>query len=200
MKTTLIKYLPVGAVDPVFALIKQQGVYLKIVKERKTRHGDYRRLSNGQHQITVNANLNQYRFLITLLHEIAHLMAFQHYGKQIKPHGKEWKRVFQHLVLPFLKPEIFPTDLLPVLARHFRNPKASSETDVHLVVALKKHDPINDKNYIFELPEGCTFRIYNGKIFQKGKKRIKRYECTELSTGKIYIFQPQAEVNLIKGP
>src|SRR5699024_5877939 len=129
MQETLEKYIPQPAVAPVFKLIKQQGVYLKIVRERKTRHGDHRRLPNWQHQITVNSNLNNYMFLITLVHEIAHLMAFEQYGRYIKPHGREWKYTFQHLMLPFLVPEIFPTDLLPILANHFRNPKASSETD-----------------------------------------------------------------------
>lgn len=200
MSTTLTKYLPERSVEPVFRLIKKHGVCLKIVKERKTRHGDYRRLPNGQHQITVNANLNRYRFLITLLHEIAHLLAFSHYGRRIKPHGKEWKQTFQHLMLPLLKPEIFPADLLPVLAQHFKNPKASSDTDAHLSIALRSYDSGSDKNYIFELPPGSTFRIYNGKIFRKGRKRIKRYECQELATGKAYIFQPNAEVELVKTP
>lgn len=198
MQETLEKYIPQRAVAPVFKLIKQQSVYLKIVRERKTRHGDYRRLPHGQHQITVNANLNKYRFLITLIHEIAHLMAFKKYGRYIKPHGREWKHTFQHLMLPFLIPEIFPVDLLPILANHFRNPKASSETDATLSIALKKYDPDNGRNFIYELPIGTIFRIYNGKTFQKGQKRIKRYECKELSTGKIYIFQPNAEVEVVK--
>jgi len=200
MKKILAKYLPERAVDPVFELVKEYGIYLKIVSERKTRHGDYRRLENGQHQITINSNLNKYRFLITTVHEIAHLVAFEKYGRFIKPHGREWKITFQHLMLPFLKPEIFPKDLLPLLARHFKNPKASSDTDAHLSIALKSYDPKNDKNFIFEIPYGSTFRIYNGKVFKKGPKRIKRYECIELATGRIYVFQPNAEVELIKVP
>lgn len=200
MKNTLTKYLPEQAIEPVFGLIKEHGVYLKIVNERKTRHGDYRRLENGQPQITVNSNLNKYRFLITLVHEIAHLLAFQEYGRFIKPHGKEWKHTFKHLMLPFLNPSIFPQDLLPVLARHFKNPKASSDTDAHLSIALRSYDPKNDKNYIFEIPQGSTFRIYNGKVFLKGRKRVKRYECQELATGRVYIFQPNAEVELLKTP
>lgn len=198
MEAVLSKYLPQKAVKPVFALIKQEGVYLKIVNERRTRHGDYRRLPNGQHQITVNSNLNHYRFLITLVHEIAHLIAYKKFGRRIKPHGKEWKYTFQQLMLPFISPAIFPKDLLPIIARHFKNPRASSDTDAQLSIALKSYDPKNDKNYIFEIPYGSTFRIYNGKIFRKGRKRIKRYECEEISTGKVYIFQPNAEVELIK--
>ncbi|RXG27937.1 SprT-like domain-containing protein [Leeuwenhoekiella marinoflava] len=198
MKEILGKYIPEQAVDPVFELIKSFGVYLKIVDERVTRHGDYRRLADGGHQITVNTNLNSYRFLITLIHEIAHLVAFKKYGHRIKPHGKEWKHTFQNLMLPFIRPEIFPKQLLPVIANHFKNPKASSDTDAKLSLALKGFDPPSDKSYIFEIPTGSLFKIYNGKIFQKGTRRIKRYECKETATGKIYLFQPNAEVELLK--
>lgn len=198
MKNILEKYIPGHAVEPVFGLIESNQIHLKIVNERKTRHGDYRRMPQGTHQITVNANLNKYRFLITLIHEIAHLVAFEKFGRLIKPHGPEWKRTFQQLMLPFIRPEIFPMELLPLIARHFKNPKASSDTDAHLSVALKRFDAENDKNYIFEVPNGSIFRIYNGKVFRKGERRIKRYECIEVKTGKVYLFQPNAEVELLK--
>ncbi|WP_396591775.1 SprT-like domain-containing protein [Allomuricauda sp. R78024] len=198
MDDVLQKYLPDLAVAPCFTLIQQHGVHLKIVSHRVTRHGDYRKLPNGLHQITVNASLNKYRFLITLVHEIAHLVAFEKYGRFIKPHGLEWKNTFQHMMIPFIRPEIFPSKLLPIIANHFKNPKASSSTDARLSIALKAFDIEERKNnYVFELPIGSTFRLYNGRLFKKGKKRVKRYECIELSTGRLYLFQPNAEVELI---
>lgn len=198
MVEILTKYLPQAAAEPAFEMIKTHQVHLKIVNERVSRHGDYRRMPDGRHQITVNASLNKYRFLITLVHEIAHLEAFTKYGRQIKPHGVEWKRTFQILMLPFLRPEVFPTQLLPLLALHFKNPKASSDTDAKLALALKQYDPENDKNYIFELPHGAHFRLYNGKIFKRGKQRVKRFECLEVATGKVYLFNPNAEVEFLK--
>lgn len=198
MDRILEKYLPSHAVPPVLQLIKNNNVHLKIVNERKTRHGDYRRMPDGSQQITVNANLNKYRFLITLVHEIAHLLAFEKYGRTIKPHGAEWKLTFRNLMLPFIRPEIFPNRLLPVIAAHFRNPRASSDTDARLSVALKSYDPENGKNYVFEIPVGGIFRIYNGKVFKKGPKKVKRYECLEVDSGRIYLFQPNAEVELLK--
>mgnify|MGYP003109024266 FL=1 len=198
MQEVLEKYIPKASVHPVFELIKTNNVHLKIVNERVTRHGDYRKMPTGQHQITVNANLNAYRFLITLVHEIAHLVAFQKYGRTIKPHGMEWKRTFQQLMLPFIRPEVFPNQLLPLLANHFKNPKASSDTDAKLSIALKQFDPPNDKNYIFEIPFGAHFRLYNGKIFKRGNKRVKRYECLEVATGRVYLFNPNAEVEFLK--
>jgi hypothetical protein len=199
MHEVLEKYLPDRAVTPCLELIQNSGVHLKIVNQRVTRHGDYRKMPNGSHQITVNATLNKYRFLITLVHEIAHLVAFEKFGRRIKPHGLEWKHTFQYMMLPFIRPEIFPSRLLPLLALHFKNPKASSDTDAKLSLALKSFDVQHtDKSYVFELPLGSVFRIYNGKLFKKGNKRVKRFECIEMATGKVYVFQPNAEVEYIK--
>lgn len=198
MSEILSKYLPEHAVHPCFELIKVNFVHLKIVNERITRHGDYRKDAKGFHLITVNASLNKYRFLITLIHEISHLVAFEKYGRHIKPHGEEWKLTFQRMMIPFIRPEIFPNQLLPLLAKHFRNPKASSDTDAKLSLALKQFDQKEtDKNYIFEIPMGSHFRIHNGKIFKKIALRVKRYECLEISSGRLYLFQPNAEVELL---
>jgi len=198
LSETLSKYIPEHAVKPVFELIVTNQVHLKIVNERVTRHGDYRKGLSGKHEITVNASLNKYKFLITLVHEISHLVAFEKYGRNIKPHGNEWKHSFQRLMIPFIRPEIFPHSVLPLLARHFKNPSASSDTDATLSLALKQFDVQNDKNHIFEIPYGTIFRIHNGKIFKKGALRTKRYECLEISSGRTYLFNPNAEVELIK--
>jgi hypothetical protein len=197
LNETLAKYIPEHAVKPVFELIVANQVHLKIVDERVTRHGDYRKGLSGKHEITVNASLNKYRFLITLIHEISHLVAFEKFGRNIKPHGNEWKYSFQIMMVPFIRPEIFPSNLLPLLARHFKNPTASSDTDATLALALKQYDAQNDKNYIFEIPYGCVFRIPNGKIFKKIALRVKRYECIEVNSGRIYLFNPNAEVEVL---
>lgn len=198
MEKILSKYLPERAVAPCAELIKTYGIYLKIVNERQTKHGDYQKLADGQHKITINASLNQYRFLMTLIHEVAHLVAFEKYGRGIKPHGKEWKNTFSALMLPFLRPEVFPESLLSPLAKHFRNPTASSDTDVALSLAMRDFDAQQRvKFYVFELPLGSYFRTQDGKIFQKGNKRIKRYECQELGTGRNYVIQPHALVELL---
>ena len=196
MKQQLKHYLPQKALKGVFNLLEHDHLEVVIKNERKTKHGDYRSLPNGLHRITVNANLNPYRFLITLVHEIAHYEAFSTYGKQIKPHGREWKHTFQRLMLPFLNPEVFPTQLLPLLANHFKNPKASSDTDIKLALALKQFDEPNGKTYIFEVPFGAEFELYNGRKFKKGNKRRTRFECVEIATGRLYLFNPNAEVEL----
>lgn len=200
MSEVLSKYLPEHSVIPCFELIKANSVHLKIVNERQTRHGDYRKGLSGKHEITVNANLNKYRFLITLVHEISHLVAFEKFGRDIKPHGVEWKMTFQQLMVPFIRPEIFPHSVLPLVANHFRNPTASSDTDAKLAFALKQFDERKpDIHFIHEVPSGSLFRIKNGRIFQKKGLRTKRYECVEVHTGRLFLFNANAEVEIIPG-
>lgn len=198
MQLLLLDFIPAQAHLKISAILTNDNLVVKVKNERKTKHGDYRELPGGKHQITINANLNPYRFLITLIHEIAHFEAFKTYGRLIKPHGKEWKRTFQHLMLPFLSPDIFPSELLPLLAQHFKNPKASSDTDTQLALALKRFNDANDKTYVFEVSLGQTFKLYNGRVFKRGNKRRKRFECVEVKTGKLYLFNPNAEVELLE--
>lgn len=197
MQDQLKNFIPEAARPGILKLLEHDQLVLKIKKERKTRHGDFRSLPNGKHQISINSNLNAYRFLLTLVHEIAHYEAYKEHGRFIKPHGKEWKHYFQRLMLPFLNPAVFPMELLPQLAKHFKNPKASSDTDVDLARAMKQYDAPNDRTSVHDIPAGSSFKLYNGKIFQKGRKRVKRIECIEIKTGKLYLFNPNAEVELV---
>lgn len=187
--------IPEAANEKVNRLLIDHPIRIKVVKKRKSKHGDFRRLSTGATQITINEQENPYRFLITLLHEIAHHVAFKNYGHRIRPHGKEWKNSFRQLSVPFLLETIFPQPLLSHFAQHLKNPKASSDTDQNLGLALKEFDPPTHKKAIFELSLGERFSLDNGRVFERGVQRRKRYECKEVSTGKIYLFQPNAEVN-----
>jgi len=62
---------------------------------------------------------------------------------------------------------------------------------------LKQFDLPNGKTFIFEVPEGAVFKLYNGKLFRKGLKRRTRFECTDMATGRLYVFNPNAEVELL---
>ena len=191
---TIELFVPPTSVTLLSKYLRQWEVNLVITRKRVTKHGDFRALHEGGHQITVNEMPNPYRFLITTLHEIAHLVAYKNFGRTIKPHGKEWKTTYKKIMLPFLTPNIFPEALLEILQSHFRNPKASSDADFKLVMALNKFDPVNEKNYIFELERGEVFEIHNGRRFIRGKKRVKRYECREVDTRRMYLFSPHAQV------
>ncbi|CAL2085592.1 SprT-like domain-containing protein [Tenacibaculum sp. 190524A02b] len=193
---SLKKYIPEKAVPLAEYLIQQHQINLKIVGQRQTKHGDFRRLPNGKMLITVNNNLNPYQFLLTLVHEIAHHVTYQKFGR-VQPHGKEWKTVFQHLMLPFLKPEIYPLEILPFLANYLKNPKASTDTDVKLSLALRGGMAESGKSFIFEVPNGSIFQFKN-TLYKRGSKRRTRYECLNLNNKRVYLFNQNAEVLLIE--
>lgn len=179
-------------------LIEQHHFTLKIVNQRQTKHGDFRQLPNGKFQITINNNLNKYQFLLTLIHEIAHHVTYQKFGR-VQPHGKEWKTIFQHLMLPFLQPEIYPKHILPFLAHYLKNPKASTDADVNLSLALKEYSRETGKSFIFEIPNGSLFR-FKKAIYKRGKKRRTRFECLNTANNKVYLFNQNVEVDLIHTP
>jgi hypothetical protein len=188
------KHIPENAIDLVQSLMELHDINLKIVNQRQTKHGDFRKLPNGKFQITINNSLNSYQFLLTLVHEIAHHITFKKYGR-VQPHGKEWKQQFQHLMLPFLQSTIYPSDMLGPLAQYLKNPKASTDSDVKLSLALRENIAEIGKSFIFELPGNSTF-IFRDKLYRKGNKRRTRFECIQLETNRVYLFNQNAEVIL----
>jgi SprT protein len=196
MHTTLSKYIPKTAIDSVVELLKAYPHQLKIVNKRATKHGDFKLTKDRKYQITINNSLNPYQFLLTLIHEVAHLVTHIKH-QRVQPHGKEWKQNFQYLMLPFLDPEIFPNELLPHLANYLKNPKASSDSDVKLSFAMKQFSEKSDKNFIFEVPLREKFE-YKKKVYLRGHKRRTRYECLETQSKRIYLFNQNAEVVILK--
>ena len=196
----LRKYLPPSTVEICTSWIVQKNIHLKITKSRSSRFGDYRPLEKGKgHQITVNHNLNQYSFLVTFLHEVAHLHVQNKFPRYTEPHGKEWKNEFRNILYDFLVQKIFPQDIEDALVNYFQDPAASTCSDPHLYRALKKYD--SGKNaeckHLEELPEGTHFRILSSKtamIFKKGLRRRTRFHCVEVQTRREYYVSGIAEV------
>jgi hypothetical protein len=195
----VLDLIPKASHELIKKLIDSENLTIKVVKTRKTKHGDFRSLKNRKFQITLNKIDNKYRFLITLVHELAHFKVFQSFGNSVNPHGTEWKKTYKFLMLPFLNNLIFPEDVLRHLALHMINPPATTDSDLNLVVALQKHDLIDDKKiFLFEIPEKSIFIHNSSKLFVKLCKRRKRYICKELSSGKKYLFSPVARIKLNK--
>ena len=169
---------------------------VKVVNPRRTKLGDFKVISN-QMIITINNNLNQYSFLITLTHEIAHAFVYKKYRDRVSPHGKSWQLTYKSLMLNFLTTDYFPEDILKVLSYHMISPKASTFSDLELIKKLKKYDYIKSFT-VSDLATGDLFRIANGKIFLKSERIRKRYKCIECRTNKIYLFHPFAEVIKVK--
>ena len=193
----LRKYLPELAVPLLAEWIVTYDFKLKITRERSTRLGDYTSPQNGSnHTITINHNLNRYAFLITLVHEVAHLVTYNDHRDRVNPHGAEWKQNFRVLMQPFLTTDIFPLEVFAALRKYLANPAAASCTDLQLLRTLKLHDEENGSIFLEHLPHNAVF-LYNGsRVFQKGERVRKRYKCREISTGAIYLFNPLAEVEL----
>ena len=196
-KEILTKYIPNTSTDIIYDWIVESNIMLKITRSRKTKLGDYRPPQHGKgHQISVNHDLNEFSFLITLVHEIAHLKVWEVHKNNVKPHGKEWKCEFKDLMSPFIDKDIFPEELKSALIKYLSNAFASSGSDLELARILS-----NDDTLLEEIPENTIFTIDEGinrRIFMKQEKLRKRYRCVCLNNKRVYLFNPLAKVIVLK--
>ncbi len=195
----LKEYLPEHCFEDVYFYLHQYKVQLTVTRQRQTILGDYRHAHQDKgHRISINGNLNRYSFLITLLHELAHLFAFEKYGGQIQPHGKEWKNEFGKILASFVQKKIFPADIESTLLQSLKNPSASSCGDEKLLRTLRKYDNKKEGQLTVEqLSINDHFTIAGGRIFKKGLKKRTRHQCTEIATGKTYLFSGLYEVQIV---
>lgn len=192
-------YLPNGTYAPVLNYLRQYKVHLTVAKERKSILGDYRHQTHhDNHRISVNGNLNKYSFLITLLHELAHLLTFEQFSNKVMAHGREWKAIYSQLLDQFLKHHVFPPDIEKELLLSLQNPAASSCAEDGLLRVLRKYDAAGSKFLLVEeVAIHSIFRTNDGRVFQKGKKLRKRFQCKEVQTGRVYLFSPVYEVEMM---
>ena len=192
------KFIPEHFVAYVTDLFLAANVRFSIVRSRNTKLGDFRAGMNGErHRITVNGDLNPYSFLVTTLHEFAHLHTYDCFGPRIQPHGKEWKDAFKKLLIPVINSGELPTEVEHALMRSLNSIKASSCTDYHLSKALAQHDTQKEGEELLEkLAHNSTF-LLNGRQFVKGPLRRKRYVCQEVSSNRSFLISSLAKVNLI---
>ena len=196
----LQRYFPAAAVPMVVEAYSQSRFQLKFKRPRNSKLGDFRppRGTNGICCITLNLDLNPYQMLVTFVHELAHYEVHVNYPKRrLEPHGEEWKQTFAQLLLPYLKSEIFPEDVLQALQRHLRHIKASSTADTYLAKVMKRYDANPGGTEILtvdDLSEGTIFQLAGGKRFRKGPKRRTRYQCECLDDGRTYFVSGIAEV------
>ncbi|UZD21205.1 SprT-like domain-containing protein [Algoriphagus halophytocola] len=200
LQVILSKHVPKPAVAYCLSLWQQEPFSFQVTASRKTKLGDFRFRKNRSTQtITINADLNPYQFLLTYIHEVAHLHAFVKYSTHIAPHGKEWKQTFQQLMSPVLSTVYFPIDLLIPLRKHMLNPKASSARDLFLMKEMSKYD-LNTSGakalFLSDLKSGNKFEL-SGRVFEKIETKRTRVLCEEISSGKKYLIAQLAKVKLI---
>ncbi len=192
------KYFPENAVDYCFNLWKEYQFSFKVTRPRQSKLGDYCYRRDKGHQITVNGNLNSYSFLVTYIHEVAHLQTFKQYGNKPEPHGKEWKRYFRETFQPLLKPEILPAELITPLTEYLKNPAATTQGANPLITALRQFDTHTDVNSLMltSIEMGENFEL-NGRIFTRGELRRTRFLCTDRQSGKRYVIASNALVKKV---
>src|ERR1700749_4103580 len=137
----LRQWIPAVVAPLIMEYLNQYNVHLTITRERKSVLGDYRHATRDHHhRISVNGNLNAYSFLITLIHELAHLVTFMEYGNGVQSHGREWKGIYRKMLEEFIKLAVFPADILAALKKNLHDLPASSCADEDLMRVLKRHD------------------------------------------------------------
>lgn len=198
--TTLKKFVPADAAPLIARWIDYFKCEFKVSRSRNTKYGDYRPPAGGHgHRISVNYNLNPYAFLITTVHEFAHLLTWNEHKRKAKPHGAEWKGNFKRMMAPFFEKSIFPDDICIAVTNYLQNPAASSCTDLGLFRVLKRYDPVAQNIlHIEQLPVNTVFSTKNGRVFKKEALIKKRFRCVELKTGAVYLFNPLAEVTVLQ--
>ncbi len=184
-------------VDYVTELFLDANVRFKIVKGRNSKLGDFRAAyGDRKHQITVNGDLNKYAFLVTTLHEFAHLHTFNEFKNSVAPHGKEWQQAFRKLLLPVINSGHLPKDLEAALVNSLVVTKASSCSDHNLSRVLHRYDKVPEGIELLEqLPLDASFFL-NGREFKKGPLRRKRFLCEEIATKKVYLVNALAKVKV----
>jgi SprT protein len=195
----LSSFLPANTFEAVEEYLRVYKIHLTVTRHRKSILGDYRHRTHFEnHRISVNGSLNKYAFLITLLHEIAHLLTFEKYSNRVMAHGDEWKTIYGSLLKQFVDNNIFPPDIKKELLSSLKNPAASSCAEDDLIRVLRRYDSnTNGFKLVEELPSSAIFKLDDGRVFKKGEKQRKRFKCEEIGTGKIYLFSPVYEVELI---
>lgn len=191
----LAKYIPSVAVPLLTDWVIGFNAHLRVTKARNSKLGDYRHpFGNDGHRITINHNLNSYSFLITLVHELAHLTTWNKYQNRVAPHGVEWKNEYKVLMREVVKLKVFPQDVYDALVAYMQNPAASSCSDDNLLRTLRKYDTNKDYYHLEELEEDTLFALDNGMIMRKGAKARKRFKCLEVNSNRYYMVSPLAEV------
>jgi SprT protein len=192
----LRRWIPGQAAALILRYLNHYHVHLTVTRERKSVLGDYRHATtSSNHRISVNGNLNPYSFLITLIHELAHLGTFMEYGSRVPSHGKEWKKIYRKILEEFIPLSVFPADVLKALKKNLHDLPASSCADENLMRVLRRYDDDKEGLMLVEqIPEGGCFSLEDERVFRKGKKLRKRYQCVEVATGKLYLFSPIYEV------
>lgn len=193
--SVLEKFLPENALPYLKIWFGSYSCHLKITKNRNSKLGDYRKLPDKSHQITVNGTLEPQLFFFVLTHELAHLIAFEKYGRRISPHGAEWKQTFREMLLESLT--VYADDLRPIIQKFSKSPKANFMASPDLVKYFHVPKEDDEQTFIENLKKGELFE-YKKEIFVIEETTKKRYLCKNIKSSRKYYFRNLAQVKKLK--
>lgn len=188
---TLEKYLPENCRPHLKIWFSEHSIHIKITRERSSKLGDYRKMRDSSHEITINSTLQPELFFFVLTHELAHLIAFEKYGRRISPHGNEWKHTFRQMLLESI--DVYSEDLKPIIVKFSRSPKANFMASPELVKYFRFECEDDSGIYIENINKGEQFIYRNQRYVLEGLIK-KNYLCKNLETGRKYSFRPLARV------
>jgi hypothetical protein len=192
----LLDHIPAKSLPYCQVLLEKYRFKFILKRSRLTKLGDFKvNRASGQYTISVNRDLNSYQFLITFIHELAHLKVAEDHPCSVKSHGIEWKNSFKELLKPLLNETIFPQPLLAILSKHMVNPKAAAGSDPKLWNALKEFDVDRSRTQLNSVEDGADF-IFRKKQFTRLKKRRTRILCQARGSQRLYLIPGIAEVEL----
>lgn len=192
------RFVPPASVAYCAKLLEYFGFEFKIKKGRQTKFGDYRFQPDiKKHTITINNDLNPYAFLVTYLHEVAHLVTYKEHGRNASPHGTEWKVNFKKVATPVLKEDVFPPGVLLALQNYFKDPKASSCSDPILYNVLRKYDEPTGLIPLSKVPVGEQF-VFNETTYKKLEKKRTRCICLAVHSNRKFLIAEIAQVKLVE--
>jgi len=188
---SLEKFLPQNTLPYLKKWFSDHSIHIKITRNRNSKLGDYRKLRDLSHEITINSTLAPQLFFFVLTHELAHLIAFEKFGRRILPHGQEWKNTFTIMLLESL--EVYDDDLKPIIIKFSKSPKANFMASPDLVKYFHIESHHDDEIFIEQLTKGDHFIYRSEKYLLEGLIK-KNYLCLNLATGRKYSFKPLARV------
>lgn len=190
----ILLHFPESARPDIKLLFEKHSFSFRITAPRQTRLGSFRPSQNKVPVVSVNIDLKQYTFLLIFLHEVAHLIVWEQYGRDVKAHGQEWKKAFRELAEPFFENNVFPADLENELRRYFRSTPATFSRNTKLINALAFHEGGIPSLTVADIPFNETFSLAKGKTFVKLQKRRTRFKCYCPADRRYYLVHGSAKV------
>jgi hypothetical protein len=163
-------------------------------RPRKTKIGDFRPArANKPTTITLNRDLAPYQMLLTLTHEIAHLINWSENGRKVAAHGPEWRNNFSALLRELSLIEDLDPQFKAAILNHARKPRSSAMYDPALFRLLRQLEG-DSTTLLADIAIGSPF-FFHGRAFTKESSARSRCICRAHDNGAKYRIAKLAPVS-----